>query len=342
MHLRNGEVLKGRLEAAGGDGISLVSRNGTAARVGRSEIARVTRRSRGRGAMWGGILGLGIAAPVGAWAGPYITDWGNPPVGVRLRHGAGWELFFGGSGAGAGALAGTQRTVYLATDPPAARSPVSRSAGRIRVFRQEGISMMPGMKPAAAVRTAGPADERAMIATLALAFGSDPAARWVYSDPQEYLAHFPVFARVFGGRAFGHGSAYTVDGYAGAALWLPPGVQPDEEELWDLLGRTVPERIREDAFGVFEQMGNYRPNEPHWYLPLMGVDAPFQNQGYGSAMLRRALAVCDRDSLPAYLESSNARNVTLYERHGFRVIGTIQAGSSPQIYPMLRPPAVGQ
>jgi hypothetical protein len=40
--------------------------------------------------------------------------------------------------------------------------------------------------------------------------------------------------------------------------------------------------------------------------------------------------------VPAYLESSNPANVPLYERHGFRALGTIQAGSSPTIFPMLR------
>jgi hypothetical protein len=42
--------------------------------------------------------------------------------------------------------------------------------------------------------------------------------------------------------------------------------------------------------------------------------------------------------LPAYLESSNPRNISLYERHGFEIIGLIQAGGSPTLTPMLRRP----
>jgi hypothetical protein len=38
------------------------------------------------------------------------------------------------------------------------------------------------------------------------------------------------------------------------------------------------------------------------------------------------------------LESSNPRNITLYQRHGFEILGTIQIGSSPTLVPMLRPP----
>jgi ribosomal protein S18 acetylase RimI-like enzyme len=83
-------------------------------------------------------------------------------------------------------------------------------------------------------------------------------------------------------------------------------------------------------------MGGYHPTEPHWYLPLIGVDSAHQGRGYGSALLRHALRQCDQDNVAAYLESSNPANVPLYERHGFVVLGTTQVGSSPPFIPMLR------
>ena len=83
-------------------------------------------------------------------------------------------------------------------------------------------------------------------------------------------------------------------------------------------------------------MARYHPKEPHWYLPLLGVDPARQGQGLGSALLKHALAHCDAEGLPAYLESSNIKNVPLYERHGFEVLGVIQPGDFPPLYPMLR------
>ena len=42
---------------------------------------------------------------------------------------------------------------------------------------------------------------------------------------------------------------------------------------------------------------------------------------------------------PAYLESSSERNLPLYERNGFRVVGEIQAlGQGPSIWRMWREP----
>ncbi len=91
-------------------------------------------------------------------------------------------------------------------------------------------------------------------------------------------------------------------------------------------------------------MGRYHPTDPHWYLPLIGVDPSQQGKGYGSALMQHALVPCDRDNKIAYLESSNPssnhepRNIPLYERHGFEILGTIQVGTSPPIFPMLRKP----
>ena len=188
------------------------------------------------------------------------------------------------------------------------------------------------------IKTATAPDEAAAIAVVVLAFGGDPAARWTWPDPDQYLEHFPGFVKIFGGNAFAHESAYYVDGFAGAALWLPPGVRPDEDALIALLQSTGSAQFRNDGVAVFEQMGRYHPQEPHWYLPFIGVDPSRQGKGYGAALMQHALVPCDRDHTLAYLESSNPKNIPLYERHGFELLGTIQVGTSPPIFPMLRTP----
>jgi ribosomal protein S18 acetylase RimI-like enzyme len=188
------------------------------------------------------------------------------------------------------------------------------------------------------IKTATASDAERITAVLALAFSADPAMRWGYPDPQQYLTTWPDLVQAFGGRAFDHGTAYYTEDYSGAALWLPPGVGPDEEALMALFERSVAEHRHAEVFAVLQQMGTYHPSEPHWYLPVIGVDPPQQGNGYGSALLRHALAQCDRDGMTAYLESSNAANLPLYARHGFEIIGTIQAGASPPIWPMLRQP----
>lgn len=183
-----------------------------------------------------------------------------------------------------------------------------------------------------------PVSAEAAFATVVLAFAADPAARWSWPRAEDYLRNMPLLARAFGGKAFGLGTADAIDGLAGIALWLPPGVKSDEEALSALIERTAPASIQSDAAGVFEQMANFHPHEPHWYLPLIGVDPARHGQRLGNKLLTHALARCDADRLPAYLESSNPRNLGFYQRHGFEALGKIQVGSSPMIVPMLRKP----
>lgn len=146
----------------------------------------------------------------------------------------------------------------------------------------------------------------------------------------------PRLVRAFGGKAFTHHGAYCTEENAGAALWLPPGVHPSEDELSEVLRGTVPQFLFDAVAGTFEQMAQYHPGEPHWHLPLIGVDPAHQGKGHGDALMSFALEQCDREHRPAYLEATSPRNISLYRRHGFEPLGTIKAGSSPPIVPILR------
>ena len=102
--------------------------------------------------------------------------------------------------------------------------------------------------------------------------------------------------------------------------------------------RSEPCLRRAVPFELIQQMEQHHPKTPHWYLPFVGVEPMQQNRGLGALLLRPILERCDHERLPAYLESTNPRNVPFYESLGFRGIGMIQSGTSPTIVPMLREP----
>jgi ribosomal protein S18 acetylase RimI-like enzyme len=172
---------------------------------------------------------------------------------------------------------------------------------------------------------------------ITLAFANDPAARWMYPDPHQYLRCFPKFVRAFGGGAIEQGSANVLNDCA-AALWLPPGTGPDEPALSDLIEQSIDASRRDAVIALFQQMDEYHPETPHWHLSIIGVDPCRQRHGYGSALLRAMLRPCDEERTPAYLEATSPENVSLYERHGFVVVGVIQSHDSPPIFPMRREP----
>ena len=180
------------------------------------------------------------------------------------------------------------------------------------------------------------ADEDRVIATITMAFSIDPVARWAFRDPNHYLTFWPPLVKAFGGGAFANGTADSIDDCGGVALWLSPGLEVDEEAIGSIAAEGIPADQQEEVFAFLGQMGEFHPTEPHWYLPLIGVDVTKHGRGYGSALLRHALERCDRDRLPAYLEATSPRSKALYERHGFEELSVIQAGESPPMWPMLR------
>jgi len=186
------------------------------------------------------------------------------------------------------------------------------------------------------VREVEPDEHTRAVAVQTMAFGRDPVMRWMYPEAEAYLRHFPDFARAFGGGAFAHEAAHVAGDFGGVAMWLPPGVEVDGEPIGALISASVEASKLETAFAVLEEMGRYHIEEAHWYLAMVGVDPSHQGKGVGSGLLEYALAKCDAASLPAYLESSNPANLPLYERHGFRVVGTIEIGTFPPVFPMLR------
>lgn len=193
------------------------------------------------------------------------------------------------------------------------------------------MSVVPEVKSADSNVQAG------AISTIVLGFAADPMARWAWPDPSVYLRTMPRFVNAFGGRAFEHGAAYITEGARAVALWLPSGVEPDEAEMGAIMEESLRPEIAEDIGAVMKGMAEHHPLEPHWYLPLVAADPNWIGRGLGTVLMKHALRRCDEEGVAAYLESSNPRNISFYERHGFKIVGRIQSGSSPVLTPMLRP-----
>jgi GNAT superfamily N-acetyltransferase len=188
------------------------------------------------------------------------------------------------------------------------------------------------------VRSAAGDELPRAISAIIAAFLTDPPARFAWPSPHDYLLAMPKAIREFAGSCVEHGTAYVTADFRGAALWLPPRVQPDGEALEKVFRDTAKRENLDDLLATFEKMGQFHPREAHWYLPMIGVDPNAQGKGLGAALMHHALARCDQERSLAYLEASKPQNVPFYLRHGFEVIGEIQIGAAPPVTPMLRRP----
>ncbi|MCX5195132.1 GNAT family N-acetyltransferase [Streptomyces sp. NBC_00249] len=189
-------------------------------------------------------------------------------------------------------------------------------------------------------KTATLDDARLVGPTLARAFGDDPMMRWFFPDDASREAGLDrYFTTIFTRQYVHHAVCERTE--AAAAFWVPPQAQakavPDAEtiaELQSILGDRAP------LFGeAVEMASQHTPQEPHWFLALIGADPAAQGQGHGAALLRSGLAQADAAGMPAYLESSKPSNLPFYEHFGFTVRGELHLpGGGPTLWAMWREP----
>src|SRR5688572_8457115 len=109
------------------------------------------------------------------------------------------------------------------------------------------------------VRPAWASEATRAVAVLTRAFEADPLVRWAFPDDTHYRAHFPQFARGFGGRAFDLGTADRAVDFDGVSLWLPPGAEPDEPMMMAALEAGADPNRLEHIGSLFEQMAAVHP-----------------------------------------------------------------------------------
>lgn len=196
------------------------------------------------------------------------------------------------------------------------------------------------------VRPARKSDITPLAATLGRAFYDDPVSVWTLPDDtartaqlSKFFATSTRYHHLAGGgvQLAGDGSAVGA-----AALWDPPNRwrQPMWSQVLMLpaLIRTFGWRISHGR-ALSDLLAANHPEEPHWYLAVIGSDPSVRGRGFGQAVMRPRLEHCDAEHCPAYLESSKLENVPYYERFGFRVIGEISLpDGGPTLWRMWREP----
>jgi ribosomal protein S18 acetylase RimI-like enzyme len=190
------------------------------------------------------------------------------------------------------------------------------------------------------VRRAEAGEAAALARTLALAFESDPVMSWAIPGPARPAILERAFDLYLRRIWLRHQETYAVAGTSGVAAWEPPGTWKlgagEQLALLPAMARIFGRRLPR-TLGALARLEKDHPEEPHFYLPFMGVEPASQGRGIGSALLRPILERCDAEAVPAYLEASAPRNRALYERHGFEVSEEFRVGrDSPPLWRMWR------
>jgi ribosomal protein S18 acetylase RimI-like enzyme len=188
------------------------------------------------------------------------------------------------------------------------------------------------------VRVADETDAAEAGHILAEGFGDDPTLSWVFRDPDRRTKLNTFFDYLVREALIPLGATYLVQ--ASCAAWTPPDPpswSAERSERFSTLLRAVCSGLDLERLAVLEAaMQAHQPDGQFWYLSSIATVPAARGQGLGTELLQASLQIVDQAHLPAYLESTNRRNVSLYQRHGFMVTGSIELPDGPTLTRMWR------
>ncbi|HEV3213235.1 MAG TPA: GNAT family N-acetyltransferase [Acidimicrobiales bacterium] len=140
-------------------------------------------------------------------------------------------------------------------------------------------------------------------------------------------------------------SSAVLDGkVVGVAMWVGPGSwpYPPTVQLRQLLGALhafLPDVGALSRAGrILRAVESAHPKIPQWYLQLLMVDPDVQRQGIGGRLQASTLERCDREGLPAWVETQKEENLAYYGRFGFEVVHEHPIAAGPSMWSLRREP----
>lgn len=189
---------------------------------------------------------------------------------------------------------------------------------------------------------AGAADLDAVVDTIAVAFHRDPVWSWAFPDEEQRPAQFRRWWPLFVESSLPHGWVWKTEHAETVTVWTPPNLPELTAEaeariptlLDELLGARAPTVLQ--ALLQFEAAHPH--DEPHYYLSFVATHDDHRGRGIGEQLLAQNLTLVDAEHMPAYLESSNPKNLERYGRLGFEPLGEFSMpDNGPPVTTMWRP-----
>ena len=183
------------------------------------------------------------------------------------------------------------------------------------------------------------------VACLTAAFQEDPVLSYLFEDEEQRPLMLAAF---FANRLASRNETDRLlvpsgsDARNAAALWEAPEKDSENDSSFNAVVAAGISLLGQDwisdRLANLRVLGEAKPKDRHWYLSFVGTRPESRGKGLASTLIESVTNICDQEKIPAYLESSNPDNVSLYESHGFRVIGEAVIKDGPKVPLMWRDP----
>jgi ribosomal protein S18 acetylase RimI-like enzyme len=188
--------------------------------------------------------------------------------------------------------------------------------------------------------------EKASI-TSALAFAEDPTTAYLIPEPKKRVNLHYAFEYYFRLSLLDNEETYVTSAACeGVAGWVRSGTHGSFINILRAGWPSLPLRcgwrslIREIIMD--NRYGNLRERlspKPHLYLSTLAVAPEYQGLGYASRLMKPMLERLDNEGMPAYVETQNLKNKSMYEHWGFDLLKEDRMpGTDLTLYLMLRRP----
>jgi ribosomal protein S18 acetylase RimI-like enzyme len=181
---------------------------------------------------------------------------------------------------------------------------------------------------------------------LAQGFFDDPMFAFIFPQFETRLEALTAFFQLFVADGIKRGKVVYAPGEQGLCIWYPADVSVFDNQFEETLAEIASITTHfggSEAGERFEQIGNKvgasEPASPHCEVLWIALIPQARGKGIGGSLLQPALNSSDTNKVGCYLVSSNSRNISFYERHGFRKVSPIQVSETYSMSGMWREPA---
>lgn len=159
---------------------------------------------------------------------------------------------------------------------------------------------------------------------LAQSFIDDPSFSLIFGETENKLEAINAFFEVFVTDVMQRGEVIIAPEEQGACLWYPAEVEIFNEQFEQKLAEVISIISRFSGLDtgnrfkeLIERVGAKEPKVTHCEVFFLGLKPEARGKGIGKNLIKPVLSYADSKQVGCYLVSSNSRNISFYERHGF-------------------------